>query len=221
MSPPSLIRPHAILKAAVEEEAKEGQQQQQGTDGYDDGAADKAALDGEEELLDMSASSLVSGSDVNLAEGIVLLETNGVRLLPVRSCLFSLHSVTFHTVDLLSLSSLSLSFPMSPPVRQSSKRKTRSQTASADGASAAAASNSQLPAAKRRKGTATRAQDAQAAATDAATVAAGRSATATAPAVAAVTPSVAVAYLPWFPSHDARAVGSKDGTTGRAAAHQF
>jgi hypothetical protein len=78
MSPPSIIRPHAISKAAVEEEAKEGQH----TEEYDEGAADNAELDGEEELLDMSASSLVSGSDVNLAEGIVLLETNLVRLLP-------------------------------------------------------------------------------------------------------------------------------------------
>jgi hypothetical protein len=81
MSPPGVIRPHAISKPAVEEEAKEGQQQQ-GTDESDGGAADNGELDGEEELLDMSASSLVSGSDVNLAEGIVLLETNLVRLLP-------------------------------------------------------------------------------------------------------------------------------------------
>jgi hypothetical protein len=65
MSPPSVIRPHAILKATVEEEAKEGQQQEE----YDDGAADNGELDGEAEMLDMSASSLISGSDVNLAEG--------------------------------------------------------------------------------------------------------------------------------------------------------
>jgi hypothetical protein len=81
------------------------------------------------------------------------------------------------------LSSLPI-VPMSLPVRLSSKRKTRSQTASANANSSPPDGNSQIPSAKRRKRT-----PAQATATIAATVAAADAM----PAVADAAASAAVA----------------------------
>ena len=73
MSPPPIVRPAAVAFARREE----SKDHSDGDDGNGDEADGSAAGD-----FDMSSLSLASGSEVNLAEGIDLLESNLLRLLP-------------------------------------------------------------------------------------------------------------------------------------------